>query len=210
MALIAENDHSMFFVADSQNNLRGYISLDDLHKTMKNAELLDELVIAADIARPLDFKLEGDNSLARAMELFAEKDVAELPVVEAGDSYRAEKVLRSRDVIEEYNLEIFRRNMTSGMASKLNAESQTGTLVEVTPGFSILERGIPKSLAGQSIGGARLRNNYHIHILLVKSETPGSGERQEILAADPKYKLRENDTILVFGKTIDVRHFRRL
>ncbi len=210
MRLMSHSENSVFFVVDTEDKLRGYVSVDDLRNVMENADLLNELVIAEEISHPLDFTLTEETTLDRVMELFAQKDLTELPVVATGDFSKAKATIWSRDVIEAYNLEIFRRDMASGMASKLNSHQRVAVMVEVIPGFSILERKVPKLLAGQTLEGARLRNKYGIYILLVKKENAKPGEEDEIVAADPRYPLQENEIILVFGKTANVQRFDQL
>jgi len=209
MDLMADSQHTVFFVMNNEEQLTGYITLNDLRKIMQNADILSHLVIAGDIAHPMGFTLTSDDTLDQAMDLFVQEGIDELPIIENQEDKKLQGTLWRQDVIEAYNREIFRRDMASEMASKLTSTRSSAEPVEIVTGFSILEREVPRFLAGQTIRGTHLRDKYGVEIILVKESDPDAHATKEVMP-HAGYRLGSQDTILVFGETNDIRKFARL
>nr|WP_312578973.1 TrkA family potassium uptake protein [Sedimentibacter sp.] len=89
------------------------------------------------------------------------------------------------------------KDMAEKLAIRCSAEN-VFDFIEITPDYSIFEIPIRKSWIGSSIQGIDVRKKYHINILTIKNGT-------NIMAA-PKadYVFKENDLIIVLGKSNDV------
>lgn len=209
MSLMSGSSHSVFFIVDEDDRLSGYVTLNDLRRLIQDTEVLSELIIAGDIAHECHSVLTDDDTLDRAMDLFAQEGIDELPVVRNRDDRILTGTVWRQDVIEAYNREIFRRDMASGMASKLVSRQTTPQPVEVVTGFSILEREVPKFLIGQTIRGVRLRERYHVEVLLIKKPIREREEPREIMPS-PHYRFEEGDVFLIFGESDHVRRFSHL
>lgn len=209
MDLMADSQHTVFFIVDNKDQLTGYVSLNDLRKLMGDADVLSHLIIAGDIAHSMRFYLHPKQTLNKAMEVFAQEGIDELPIVESLDSKKIAATLWRQDVIEAYNREIFRRDMATGMASKLVSSQSSNEPVEIVTGFSILEREVPRFLAGQPIRTTHLRDKYGVALILVEKYDPKSNSTTEVMP-HAGYVLGERDSILVFGETGDIRKFARL
>lgn len=209
MDLMADSPHTVFFIVDGKDNLIGYVSLNDLRKLIGDADVLSHLIIAGDIAHPIRFCLYPDETLNRAMEVFAQEGIDELPVLEGPNDHRITATLWRQDVIEAYNREIFRRDMATGLANKLVSTQYAPEPIEIVTGFSILEREVPKFLTGRAIRSTHLRDKYGVEIILVEKTDPQSKAKKEVMP-HAGYILENGDTVLVFGETTDIRKFARL
>ncbi len=210
MDLMADSQHSVFFTVDKSDQLLGYITLNDLRRLIQETDVLSHLVIAGDIAHPLGFTLRESDTLARAMELFAQEGIDELPVASDSDHLAISATLWRQDVIEAYNREIFRRNMASELATKLRTHEFSPQPVEIVTGFSILERDVPKSLVNKTIRGSHLRDRFGVQVILVHQRGDSGTEGVREIMPDANYRLKETDTVLVFGETLHVGRFGRL
>lgn len=209
MDLMSVSQHSVFFITSREEKIIGYVTLNDLRKLIRDAEVLSHLVIAGDIAHPIQFSLHEDDSLDQAMGLFAQEGIDELPVLTSDDAECPSATLWRQDVIETYNREIFRRDMASELAEKIVSHDLTPQPVQIVAGFSILEREVPKFLIGKTIRGSHIREQYGIEIILVKSENKITGKTEETMPS-AGYRLRSEDSILIFGETVKIRHFASL
>ncbi len=209
MDLMAASQHTVFFVVDDSDRITGYVSLNDLRKLIGEVDILSHLIIAGDIAHPVSFFLHPGDTLNRAMEVFAQEGIDELPILENRANKKITGTLWRQDVIEAYNREIFRRDMASEMASKLTSSPSTPEPIEIVSGFSILQREVPKFLAGRSIRSTHLRDKFGVEIILVEKVDPKTNSKTEVMP-HAGYTLGERDVILVFGETNDIRKFTRL
>lgn len=209
MTLMVNSTHSVFFVVNDQQRLTGYITFYDLRKLLSDAELLSDLIIAGDIAHPCNFTISPEDTLDYSMELFASEEVDELPVVSSPHDHNLVATLWRQDVIEAYNREIFRRDMASGLATKLSTRELSPQPVEIVTGFSIMEREVPKILAEQTIRHTHLREKYGISIILVRHRDSETGADKEVMP-HAGYRLDPRDFILVFGETTNVHRFAQL
>jgi len=208
--LVSQSPHSVFFVVNHSRKLIGYVTLNDLRKLLEDASVLSHLIIAGDIAYPCPFALTPGDTLDRSMELFAQEEVDELPIVNDKNEFQPIGTLWRQDVIEAYNREIFRRDMASGMATKLHSREYSAQPVEIVTGFSILEREVPKFLVNKTVRGSHLRDRFGVQVILVNQQVDGeTGSVREVMP-DANYRLKETDMVLVFGETQQVERFGRL
>jgi len=206
MQLMTSSTHSVFFIVNNEDHLTGYVTFNDLRKLIQDANILSDLVIAGDVAHPCQFALTSNDTLDRSMELFAQEGIDELPVVSDEDHFKPVATLWRGDVIEAYNREIFRRDMASGMASKLHSTGLTSQPIEIVTGFSILEREVPKQFVGQAIRSTHMRDRYGVQVILVEQTRPGENTAKEIMP-HANYHLEKSDRILIFGETSNIEHF---
>ncbi len=209
MSLMSKSSHSVFFIVDADERLSGYVTLNDLRRMIQETDVLSELIIAGDIAHEESVVLTEEDTLDRAMGLFAQEGIEELPVVENRESRLLVGTIWRQDVIEAYNREIFRRDMASGMASKMVSRQTSPRPVEVVSGFSVLERDVPKFLVGQTIRSIRLRERYHVEVLLIKKPF-GGGEKVREIMPSADYRFQDGDVFLLFGESEDVERFSHL
>ena len=88
-------------VSDADGRLLGVIHLNEVYWTSHHQATIPWLV-AADLMRPGVKPLQADDSLERAVELFAENDLSELPVVDGADRQKLVALVRRTDVAKAY------------------------------------------------------------------------------------------------------------
>lgn len=208
MSLMTQSNHAVFFVLNREQELSGYITLRDLHKLVGSPKEVTNsaLVLASDIEHPCDFALKPDDTLSRAMELFVQEEIEELPVVKNDDVFRPVATLWREDVIEAYNREVFRRSATSGIGDSITSRGITEEPIEILHGFSIAERDVPDELAGKTLSEAQVREEWGVEIFLVHQKRPGTEVVKEIMPTGD-YRLERHDSVIIFGETGKVRQF---
>jgi CIC family chloride channel protein len=88
-------------VADAENRLLGVVHLNEVFWTSHHQATLPWL-LATDLMRAGVKPLQTGDSLERAVELFAENDLSELPVVESASVKRLLGMVRRTDVARSY------------------------------------------------------------------------------------------------------------
>jgi len=207
--LMVSSNHTVFFIVDDSDQVTGYLTFNDLRKLIQDTNLIGDLVIAADIAHPMNYTLSPKTTLDRSMELFAQEGIDELPISDGESRYKPVATLWRQDVIEAYNREIFRRDMATSMATKLQTTGMSAQPIEIVNGFSILEREVPKFMVGRSIRGTHIRDRYGVQIILVEQPKEGEDKVREVMPhAD--YRFGKQDVILLFGETKNVERFQHI
>ncbi|MFH0828533.1 MAG: TrkA family potassium uptake protein [Candidatus Omnitrophota bacterium] len=121
-----------------------------------------------------------------------------------------QEILKIMEVDYIINLE---EEMGISVANSLISRSLS-KCIPVSPGCSIAEVTIPKSLQGKSIREMKLRESFKLNIVAVKKKKPqinNLGERifedylEHVLAPDSP--LKETDILLVIGSDADIERF---
>jgi len=111
------SEHDVVLVIDRENKLAGTITLTRLKEVFLNKDIISDFLIAADLMDPnFDVLYESDN-LDLAMHQFGKKNIDELPVVQSKLSNRIIGSVRRMDIINAYNKEIFKLDLTGGVHS---------------------------------------------------------------------------------------------
>ena len=93
-----------FPVIDNDGRMTGILSFSDVREMMFEEDLAN-LIVANDLGTREVVYLEPENNLNKAMEIFAELDVEQLPVVDRSDPSRVVGMLTRGDVVNVYNRE---------------------------------------------------------------------------------------------------------
>jgi CIC family chloride channel protein len=88
-------------VADEDGRLLGVVSLEQVHLASRLPDL-QRIVLAADLMRPDVVPLHPGDGLDRALELFVENNLMELPVVDDTDRQRVIGIVTRADVSGTY------------------------------------------------------------------------------------------------------------
>ena len=105
-----ESVQSYFPVVSHQGELMGVISLRDIRPLLMEEDLMN-LIIAKDIVNENYIYLTPDDTLDTAMKKFAQKDLGQLPVVDAQNPKKLLGMLKRTDVINAYNNAILKLTM---------------------------------------------------------------------------------------------------
>ena len=102
---ISYSKNFYFPVVNSKGEMSGILSFHMVREMIFEEELAD-LVVANDLSvKPVRF-LTPENNLNQAMELFAQLDVEQLPVVHNNDVKRVIGMVNRGEVVAAYNREV--------------------------------------------------------------------------------------------------------
>ncbi|MFQ5804884.1 MAG: chloride channel protein [Phycisphaerae bacterium] len=192
------------FVVDDRRRLLGVITGTESRSVMADAKSFEAFIIAQDMMLESGFPtVSPGDTLADVMKRLA-RYRGEVPVVDAG---RLVGAIWPEDVIERYNTELFKRDMTSSMVSTMSR----GPRAEPVPAVentSVVEIPVPVSFLGKSLGSLDIRNRYQVTVLMIKQQQ-SAGE--EVVSAVPNadYVFRAGDAILVLGPDDKLRRLER-
>ena len=102
---ISYSKNFYFPVVNREGDMTSILSFNDVRE-MFFEEGLDDLVVAGELATQKVLYLNPNQNLNEAMELFAQLDVDQLPVVTGDDSHKVIGMLNRGDMIAAYNREV--------------------------------------------------------------------------------------------------------
>lgn len=196
-----EQSVNSVFVLDRKGRLAGVVTLDKIRYLMSDAQALASLAIAKDIMAESNFPVfKPDDSLAEVMKQLA-GHVHEAPVVEDG---RIVGCLWPDDVIRQYNAEVFKRDMASGMTSML--DDAAASYIPGASDLRLVQAPVPPYFVGRSISDLDIRKRFGISVLMVKRRQEG---REELVEAAPTADtvFRDGDVLLLMGPEAQIRRF---
>jgi Trk K+ transport system NAD-binding subunit len=162
---------------------------------MLERENLLSLIVAQDIAVPVNLPIQQEDDLSFAMKLFNDSGYEILPVVDPATGRLLGDILRS-DVIEAYNRELSLRDSLSNAAESFDVAERLGR-VDLGDGFALVEYEVPSHLIGKSLLELDLRRRVGVQAVLVKR-----GARR--LVPGPDTILVVGDVILFAGGAADL------
>ena len=197
--LAVNSPRSEFFVVRDGKQYLGTISVHQLRQVILDKDWLDELIIARDLADPTYPSLRPDDNLDMAMRLFARENVEELPVLDDG---RLVGSVKKSDVLEVYNRELMRRDLSSGLHGALSWVQRTKT-VNLGEGYILAEIEAPPHFAGKTLRELNVRATYGVEVILIRKA--GDGGKNNTVVPSPDYRIELGDTLLVAGTTENVQ-----
>jgi CIC family chloride channel protein len=108
--IMIKNERFYVPVVDSSGNMMGIVSIQDVRPVLFE-EKVKGIVTAGEIVTENVITLNLDDDLNTAMEKFALKDIAEIPVVDYDHPRKILGMLRRKDVIDAYNKEVLKEGM---------------------------------------------------------------------------------------------------
>ena len=112
VSLLQRSELTDFPVVDDEGRLRGVVSFQDIRSVMMEDDLYP-LLIAADVINGHSTYVTADASLSRALAMFAENEVNNLPVVENAHSHRLIGVISRASLMRHYHEELQKRTGTA-------------------------------------------------------------------------------------------------
>lgn len=197
---LLESPHNTFYVKNTAGILTGTISESELRPIITEYEHVREMLVASDIASPGVVSVSYSDSLDYVMSLFGRENVDEFPVMHDSDSSKILGTIRRHDIIAAYNKESLKYNLADGLSRELKQVSGTSK-TQLAQGYSIIEKIAPINFEGKTLTELRLRNKYHLEVLMIKKRIEIlSGEDDiEIITPDPNYKINSGDALVLFG-----------
>ncbi len=201
MQKLMNNPHSTFYTTNDAGELVGTITENELRPIITEYQYIRETLIAGDIARPEVRTVFKSDDLDHTLKIFGSSNVDQLPVVSRKNPRKVIGSVWRLDVINAYNQESFKHNLTDELAQDLRRIEKTKTS-QVSDGYSIIEKlAIPK-FVGKTLVQLRLRNNYGLEVLMIKQGQDmyaDNTNESNIIMPDPDYVIKEDDILVLFG-----------
>ncbi len=105
---IKEKESYHFPVVNKYGELVGVISLGSLRDTFME-EQLNQIILARDVAEPIENVLYQDQPLKEAISIFDKREVDYLPVVENNDSKKVVGIVEYQPLLKTINRKLFER-----------------------------------------------------------------------------------------------------
>ncbi len=204
-----DEPHDTVYTLDEEGKLSGVITSSTLHHLIISYEDLRDVLIAKDISSPDFVLLDGEDTLDRAMRVFAKEHIEEIPVIDSRKANEIIGTLHYQDVINAYNQHVGLHSLKDGLADDLKSVTDK-EICELIPGFSLAEIELPEKFINKNLVQLNLRNRFKIDVLMVERSGPFEDEDlpPERLMPDHTMILKRGDKLIVYGKTLDVIRFK--
>jgi len=197
---LSTSPHSIIYVTDQDDQLYGTITLNDIRRTIKEYENLKNLLIAKDIMEPYPITIGMDTTLDEVMKHFGSMNLDELPVISKDNNHRIIGCISRKDVIKEYNKQIFLRDMSNSVGMSLQRTSLR-KYVHVIDNYYLVEIEAPSEFIEKKLGEIDVRAKYKVDILLINKLNPvNEAKKNTGIQPDANYKIEMGDKLLLFGE----------
>ncbi|MBK9099842.1 MAG: chloride channel protein [bacterium] len=202
---------SSLYVVDENNRLTGVISEVELRPIMTEYENVKDFIVATDIANPQIVTTTPNDNLDHVLRLFGKINADIIPVVSSDSDAQIIGAISRAEVLDIYNRETLKANLAEGLSEDIKMIGEVGTSSVMT-GFSITEINVSNEMIGKSLRELQIRANFGLEVLMIKHSTDlfdDSGEKEKIISAEPDYKLRWGDKLVLFGKDENIKEFKK-
>jgi CIC family chloride channel protein len=196
MKRMLESPRPQLIVVDNDGQFAGVITLSQIRQSLHDEAFLADLVLAHDILNADIPTIAESESLDSAIKLFGNEEVDILPVVADSDSRKPIGQISRRAVLDAYNKEISKLDVTSELVGSLKL-LEKGKTLDFVEGYNLAEIQCPKEFTGKSLKSLHLRNDYNIQVILIKRL--GVRGKEISLVPEPGDTLRTNDKLIVVG-----------
>ncbi len=194
--VISGND-LYFPVINKKGALRGIISMHDIKDSLFDRDILQDLLIAGDIAnRDVETVSIHDNCQA-VIDKLGRLNIEGIPVVDPRRPKQVLGMIWRSDVLDAYNREIKKRDITSSYASQITMKN-IDREVHFIEGYSMTEVPVPGPFVGKSIRELNIRAKYGVDILLIRTNTGEGSKIKSMPSAD--YIFSYDDSIVISGE----------
>ncbi len=190
----------VFPVVDKESCLHGVLSIHDIKDYLFERDSLKNILIAGDIASTKFQTVTPEDNCQTALERLSLSGKEGLPVVGNGDPRTVIGMLWRKDIMDQYQKEIERRELTATLASSITMKDDEPQ-VHFMEGYSIAEIASPLSFVGKSIGELNIRGAFGVDVLSVKTREKGGEKITAIPSAG--YVIQEGDLLIIAG---EIRH----
>jgi chloride channel protein, CIC family len=199
-----------FYTVNDKEEITAVITEVELRPIMTEYENVKDFLVANDIANPQFVTVTPDDDLDHVLRLFGKVNVDCIPVISNKDESKILGGIYRQEVLSIYNRETLKLNLPEGLSDELKTLGNSGTST-VAEGYSIAEITVDTNLAGQSLSDLKIRSSYGLEVLMIKHPQDlfdDSESNELIISANPNYKLKWGDKLVVFGKDEDIEKFK--
>jgi CIC family chloride channel protein len=207
-----QSPSNSFYTVNDSKKITGTITESELRPIMTEYENVKDFLVASDVARPQVLFVKNNDDLDSVLRMFGKLNLDNLPVIEDDESQRILGAINRQDILSIYNRESLKVNLADGLSKELKTIRETGAST-VTAGYSIAEITVPVEFIGKSLAELKLRSNYGLEVLMIKHPNElfdESKEKELIISADPNYRLRREDKLVLFGRDENIEEFKKI
>lgn len=207
---IIKSPGSSIFVVNDSNKIKGVISEVELRPIMTEYENVKDFIVAMDIANPQTVFTTPSDNLDHVLRLFSKINADSIPVLSDDDKDLILGAINRSEVLEIYNRETLKANLAEGLSEDIKMIREVGTS-SVATGYSITEINVTVDMVGKSLRELKIRSTHGLEVLMIKhsNELFDDYSQQEIIiSAEPDYKLKWGDKLVLFGKDENIKEFR--
>ncbi len=209
---MVKNPSNSLYTINNDELITGVITEVELRPIMTEYENVKEFLVANDIANPHVAFAKPDDDLDYVLRLFSKSNVDSIPVISDDEEGKLLGAISRQEVLLIYNHESLKLNIAEGLSSELKTIADSGSST-VAAGYSIAEVYAATELIGKSLSELRIRSNYGLEVLMIKHPQDMFDESREkdlIISADPNYKLKWGDKLVVFGRDENINRFKKI
>ncbi len=196
-----------FPVSNDRGVVLGMISIYDIKDYLFERESLENVLIAGDIINPRFEPVVVDDNSQNALDKMQKYGFEGLPVVDSISSKKIIGMIWRKDILDAYQKETERREITASLASSINMKDET-TQVHFMEGYSISEILAPKSFKGKSIRELNIRQRFGVDVLSVKTKEK-YGEKINAIPS-PDYIIKPKDKLIVAGEIKSINYLKNV
>lgn len=185
----------------------GIISINSIRDVIFDKEIINDLVIAGDIADRNIEKIFLDDNCMDALKKINNSDYYGLPVFAKENPNQFLGFIWLDDINQYFHRESDLIDSTMNLADKL-AKVQYEKDVSFIEGHQISEIEVPKRFINKSIRDLKIRNTYEVEIISIKKKDE-SGSLHQILPK-PEYIFEENDFLIITGESEKVNILKHI
>lgn len=196
---LMDKPHYTFYTIDSDGNLKGTITENEIRPLITEFQHIRQTLIASDIAKPGVTTVLKSDDLDYTLRLFGANNVDQLPVVTKEQPLKAIGTILRDDVINAYNNESFKHNISDEFADDLQ-KIERNKIAKVSDGYSIIETKPSHKFVGKTLAQLRIRNNFGLEVLMIKKAgNLFDDDKPKIHIPNPDYIIKEDDIMVLFG-----------
>lgn len=197
---IKNNINSVSVYQLNTNKFMGYISINSIKEIMFDKEIVNNVIIAGDIVNSNIKRLELNIKISEIYSYFRNSELDKLPVFENLNSEIQIGEIYLDDINELFHQEMYLKDTTSNIRDKLYNLNKNSD-VRIIEGHSLAEIPVPDKFVGRTIKGLKIRNQYNVEIITIKTK---KDELYEQIIPSPDYEFKKDDTIIVMGEEENV------
>jgi len=207
LELVVSRPNTQFFVVNHENKFVGAVALQDVRRVLLDQDYLTDLLIALDLVNSDIPRVVPQDNLDSVMKLFGSYDIEEIPVVDRDNNSHIIGSVNRKDVIEIYNRELVKRNLSQEMSGSVKLLEKIQT-VDFVDDYVMSEVPVPSSFIGRSIEDINIRVNFGIQVLMIKRKSVENDVNQ--IVPSPKEVLQKDDLLVVLAKSKEIDIFKHI
>ena len=194
-------------VIDAKGRIVGVLSLNDVKGYLYEKDILQNVLIANDIAQTDYDVVTPDDTCADALDKISKLNQEGVPVVNNRRDKKIIGMLWRKDIQDAYLKAIEVREISSNLASSIVMKDEESE-VHFLEGYSISEIPPPKSFIDKSLKQLNIRAKYGVDVLAIKTNVKKK-ERVKAIPS-PDYVINGNDTLVVAGEIGNINLLKNL